>query len=85
MQTLHGTLHSVALPVWSFDDPLSKQYSIAPRWTRVTANGAKRAIASNNNGGLGAGSLYVPKSVALDSQNNLFIGDSANNRMLEFD
>ena len=37
-----------------------------------------------NNGGLGASSLCSPSGVALDASNNLYIADSTNSRVLEY-
>jgi sugar lactone lactonase YvrE len=38
-----------------------------------------------NHGGLGANSLYFPGYMALDSKNNLYVADTVNNRVLEYD
>jgi sugar lactone lactonase YvrE len=38
-----------------------------------------------NNGGIGAGTLDVPRGVALDPQGNLYVSDTFNNRVLEYD
>src|SRR5262249_27362972 len=38
-----------------------------------------------NHGGLSASSLYSPYNVALDVAGNLYVADSANNRVLEYD
>jgi hypothetical protein len=37
-----------------------------------------------NNGGIGATSLLLPRSVALDTQGNLYVADSSNNRVLVY-
>ena len=37
-----------------------------------------------NNGGLGKASLNGPRGVAVDAQGNLFVADSGNNRVLEY-
>lgn len=38
-----------------------------------------------NNGGVSASSLYYPDGITLDAQGNLYVADSANNRVLEYD
>ena len=38
-----------------------------------------------NNGGLGRASLHGPQSIALDAAGNLYLADTVNNRVLEFD
>ena len=38
-----------------------------------------------NNGGLSVSSLDQPWSVALDAQRNLYVADTYNNRVLEYD
>ena len=38
-----------------------------------------------NNGGLSASSLFEPFAVALDAHGNLYVADSDNNRVLEYD
>lgn len=37
-----------------------------------------------NNGGVSATSLYAPSGVALDAQGNLYVGDTNNHRVLEY-
>ena len=39
----------------------------------------------DNNGGLNANSLDLPRGVALDAQRNLYVVDSNNSRVLEYD
>jgi sugar lactone lactonase YvrE len=40
---------------------------------------------AGNNGGLSATSLYFPAGVALDAQGNLYVADTSNSRVLEYD
>lgn len=42
-------------------------------------------LAGCNNGGLDSSSLCVPSAVALDSAGNLYVADTGNNRVLEYD
>ncbi len=40
---------------------------------------------TSNNGGVSANSLYLPGGVALDDRGNLYVADTNNNRVLEYD
>ena len=73
--------------VLEYDTPLTK--------TSLAASGDARAdydwgqanafnSATPNKNGLSAKSLYYPTAVALDLSNNVYIGDSNNDRVLEF-
>jgi sugar lactone lactonase YvrE len=74
--------------VLEFNDPLHYASTVPEPATRVFGQGsAGTALTANicNNGGEGANSLCGPRSVALDSNNNLYVADANNNRVLEYD
>ena len=52
--------------------------------TRVYGQGGDFTLSIVNNGGITANSLSGPKAVALDSTDNLYIADTANNRVLYY-
>jgi sugar lactone lactonase YvrE len=65
--------------VLEYDAPLSSGMAAGrvfgqPDFTHNTAN----------NGGVSANSLYIPNGVALDAQGNLYVADTGNNRVLEY-
>lgn len=66
--------------VLEYDHPLTSQVP-----TRVFGQGGSFTTASGNNGGISASSLALPCCVAVDSTNNLSVGDFLNSRVLEFD
>ena len=65
--------------VLEYDSPLTSQTANRvfgqPDFTENTAN----------NGGISASSLYQPATLAFDAQNNLYVADLYNNRVLEYD
>ncbi len=52
--------------------------------TRVYGQGGSFTTPTVNNGGITASSLYGPIDVAIDSNNNIYISDNANNRVLKY-
>jgi sugar lactone lactonase YvrE len=50
--------------------------------TRVYGQGGSFTTNTTNNGGISANSLDLPTAVALDSNNNLYVADQYNNRVL---
>jgi hypothetical protein len=52
--------------------------------TRVYGQGVSFTIGTANNGGVSATSLNVPGELALDSNNNLYVADTHNNRVLYY-
>ncbi len=51
----------------------------------VFGQGGSFTSAAVNNGGVSANSLFNPYAVAVDSQDNLYIADTLNSRVLEYD
>jgi len=51
---------------------------------RVFGQGGSFSSNTCNNGGISANSLCKPQGIALDNAGNLYIGDSDNNRVLEY-
>jgi sugar lactone lactonase YvrE len=52
--------------------------------TRVFGQGGSFTTAVANNGGVSPNSLDIPTGLALDAQNNLYVVDFGNNRVLEY-
>ena len=80
----HGNLY-----VADHDNERVLEYN-APLSTGMAANhvfgqGGNFSTAIANNGGVSANSLSQPWGVALDGQDNLYVADAANNRVLEYD
>ena len=67
--------------VLEYDTPLSA----GPTADHVFGQGGSFSTALPNNGGVSANSLRLPFGVALDTQGNLYVADSGNNRVLEHD
>jgi sugar lactone lactonase YvrE len=65
--------------VLEFDSPLTNQNA-----DRVFGQPDFTTFAPNQ-GGLSSSSMFNPGDVALDSSGNLFVADTSNNRVLEFD
>lgn len=66
--------------VLEFDSPLSSQVA-----TKVIGQGGSFTTGDCNAGGRNAATLCTPQGLALDSGGRLFISDSGNNRVLEYD
>ena len=65
--------------VLEYDAPLTNQTADG-----VFGQGGSFSSGTANNGGVSANSLYYPQELALDARGNLFVVDSGNNRVLEF-
>ncbi len=52
--------------------------------TKVYGQGGSFTTATANNGGISANSLSLPTGVGLDSNDNLYVADSSNNRVLYY-
>ena len=52
--------------------------------TRVYGQGGSFATCTANNGGISANSLNNPTTVAVDGNNNVYVTDMTNNRVLEY-
>jgi NHL repeat len=50
-----------------------------------TANGCNKGKAAGDQAGVGADSLCLPAAVAADSAGDIYVADSGNNRVLEYD
>ena len=66
--------------VLEFDAPLTSQTA-----NLVFGQGGNFTTGTQNNGGVTAGSLELPVAVAVDGANRLYIADTFNQRVLEFD
>jgi sugar lactone lactonase YvrE len=66
--------------VLEYDSPLSSQTA-----NRVFGQALDFTTGTANNGGVSATSLSGPSGVAVDSSGRLYIADSGNNRVLEYD
>jgi hypothetical protein len=67
--------------VLEYDSPLTTD-TVADR---VFGQGGSFASKTCNLGGVGASSLCLPDGVAVDSAGNLYVADSSNHRVLEYD
>ncbi|MGC1811239.1 MAG: hypothetical protein WA721_14915, partial [Candidatus Binataceae bacterium] len=57
---------------------------IDPTASIVLGQGASFVIGTPNSAGIGAGSLNRPQGAAMDQAGNLYVADTANNRVLEY-
>ena len=57
---------------------------IDPTASIVLGQGASFVIGTQNTGGIGAGSLNQPQGAAIDQAGNLYVADTANSRVLEY-
>jgi sugar lactone lactonase YvrE len=55
-----------------------------PAATAVLGQSGSLVVGTQNTGGIGAGSLDQPQGLALDGAGNLYVADTANNRVLEY-
>jgi sugar lactone lactonase YvrE len=67
--------------VLEFDAPLTNNKAAS----RVLGQGGSFTTNGPNQGGLSANTLWTPYGVAVDAANNLYVADSNNNRVLEYD
>ncbi len=66
--------------VLEYDSPLTSQTA-----TRVFGQAGSFTTNTGNNGGVSASSLFGPVGVALDSAGHLYVADTINSRVLEYD
>ena len=67
------------------DLPLGKEADLVLGQPTFEANGCNDGTASGDVNGVGADSLCIPVSVGIDSNGNLYVADTFNNRVLEYD
>ncbi len=66
-------------------DPAAKMALGQGDASSFMTSGCDRGIALADIGGVGADTLCMPAAVAVDAKINLYVADSANNRVLEYD
>src|SRR5207249_5388741 len=67
--------------VLEYDTPLTSDTTA----DRVFGQGGSFSTTTCNNGGVSADSLCTPVGVAVDGAGNLYVADSHNHRVLEYD
>src|SRR5438034_10735484 len=71
--------------VLEYGTPLTTGCAGGTTADRVFGQGGSFTSNLCNNGGLSANSLCSPRHVALDGAGNLYVADTDNNRVLEYD
>ena len=77
LYVVDGSLNRVT----EYDAPLTTGMAA----TRVFGQGGSFTAHDSNHGGMGPDSLYLPVGVAVDAQGNMYVADSYNDRVLEYD